>query len=98
MQGMPAPYGVYNYMPPMPASFNPYATLPAGGIPYPNTFNFPQAPGRFSKYNATENSKFVFLGGYNYGTYPGSYNHQIQQGGYPHPQQQHQDPNKPYGF
>lgn len=33
-------------MPPLPASFNPYATLPAGGMmPYPTAFNFPQAPG-----------------------------------------------------
>lgn len=44
MQGMPSPYGGYNYMPPMPASFNPYATMPPGGIPYPQAFSFPQAP------------------------------------------------------
>jgi len=45
MQGMPQPIMGYNFMPPMPASFNPYATLPSGGIPYPQAFNFPQAPG-----------------------------------------------------
>lgn len=45
MQGMPQPVMGYNFMPPMPASFNPYATLPTGGIPYPQTFSFPQAPG-----------------------------------------------------
>jgi programmed cell death 6-interacting protein len=46
MQGMPQPImGYANYMPPMPQSFNPYATLPAGGIPYPQQFSFPQAPG-----------------------------------------------------
>jgi hypothetical protein len=44
MAGMPAPYGGYaNFMPPMPTSFNPYATLPMGGIPYPQQFAFPQA-------------------------------------------------------
>jgi hypothetical protein len=54
MQGMPVPmqgYGGYNFMPPMPASFNPYATMPAGGIPYPQQFNFPQAPGNSTKLN-----------------------------------------------
>jgi hypothetical protein len=46
MQGMPQP--MFNYMPPMPTSFNPYATLPAAGtIPYPQAFAFPQAPGQF---------------------------------------------------
>lgn len=50
MQGMPTPFAGYNYMPPMPASFNPYATLPAGGVPYPNAFNFPQAPGKISQF------------------------------------------------
>lgn len=46
MQGMPTPFPGYNYMPPMPTSFNPYATMPAGGIPYPQNFNFPQGPGK----------------------------------------------------
>lgn len=45
MQGMPQPVMGYNFMPQMPASFNPYATLPTGGIPYPQAFSFPQAPG-----------------------------------------------------
>lgn len=46
MQGMPQPMMGYAYMPPMPASYNPYATLPApGAIPYPTQFSFPQAPG-----------------------------------------------------
>lgn len=44
MQGMPAPIMGYSYMPPLPASFNPYATLPGAGMPYPAAFNFPQAP------------------------------------------------------
>lgn len=47
MAGMPQPMMGYSFMPPMPASFNPYATLPAGGIPYPNQFSFPQAPGKY---------------------------------------------------
>jgi hypothetical protein len=47
MQGMPQPMMGYSYMTPMPASYNPYATLPApGAIPYPTQFSFPQAPGK----------------------------------------------------
>jgi len=81
--GMPMPIQGYGYMPPMPTTFNPYATLPpGGGVIYPAQYSFPQGPPQ--QY---------------YGTYPGSYAHQIQQGGYPHPQQPGQpDPNKPYGF
>ncbi|KAG5675004.1 hypothetical protein PVAND_004944 [Polypedilum vanderplanki] len=45
MPGMPHPMMGYNYMPPLPTSFNPYATLPHGGIPYPTNFSFPQAGG-----------------------------------------------------
>lgn len=80
MQTMPIPYG---YTVPMPMSFNPYATLPGAGIPYPQNFTFPQGPPQQPQF---------------YGTYPGNYAHQIQQGGYPHPNQQQHDPNKPYGF
>lgn len=82
MQGMPAPVMGYNFMPPMPASFNPYATLPAGGIPYPQAFNFPQAPGTqfYGTYPGTYAQQIQ------QGNYP--------QGAFP-PNQQ---PNKPYGF
>lgn len=51
MAGMPQPMMGYSYMPPMPASFNPYATLPPGGIPYPTQFTFPQAPGKLLNLN-----------------------------------------------
>lgn len=58
MQGMPAPYGGYAaYMPPMPTSFNPYATLPGAGMPYPQNFAFPQAnmPGTTDRRDISEN-------------------------------------------
>lgn len=104
MQGMPQPVMGYSYMPPMPASFNPYATLPPpGSIPYPNQFSFPQAPGKLSSYTFITilDSIYLFqlLGTQYYGTYPGTYAQQIQQGNYPHAgMNQQQDPNKPYGF
>lgn len=82
MQGMPQPIMGYNFMPPMPASFNPYATLPSGGIPYPQAFSFPQAPG--TQYYGT------YPGAYGQQIQQGNYPYAAP----PNPN----DPNKPYGF
>jgi hypothetical protein len=60
MAGMPQPMMGYSFMPPMPASFNPYATLPAGGMPYPQQWSFPQAPGKFEFINLMNNTEINF--------------------------------------
>ncbi|CAG9798578.1 unnamed protein product [Chironomus riparius] len=82
MQGMPQPVMGYNFMPQMPASFNPYATLPTGGIPYPQAFSFPQAPG--TQYYGT------YPGAYGQQIQQGNYPYAAP----PNPN----NPQKPYGF